>query len=195
MKKFNKVAIGMAITVASLGLSTVVSATPSQGNLTFTFSGNIPALPVAGTGWSFVNADGSAYVAPSSVTLNATDTPTGIRMVSSSEEFYVKPNAANGTFSATSKITAVLVAQPTLSGTAVDASKLSDVETTITLNGVAVPLGAAPTDIITFTGANNRTARMSLGAQVDIPNEARSQSGGDIRLTAAIRMAADITTP
>ncbi|HDZ3732061.1 TPA: hypothetical protein RSW61_003688 [Vibrio harveyi] len=189
------IAAALSTTILGLGLSTAASAAVSHGNLTFTFSGNIPALPVAGTGWSFLNADGTAYTAPSSITLNATDTADGVRLISSSEEFYLKPNAGAGNFTASSKITALLVSQPTISGTAVDPSKLSTVTTTVTLNGVVVPLGSTAADVITISTANSNAQRVTLGAQVDIPTASRSQSGGDLRLTAAIRMAADITAP
>ncbi|WCP80137.1 hypothetical protein PQE20_15235 [Vibrio harveyi] len=187
----NKKTIAAALSTTLLGLSTAASAAVSHGNLTFTFSGNIPALPVAGTGWGFFNADGTAYTAPSSVTLNATDTADGVRLISSSEEFYVKPNS--GTFAASSHITALLVSQPTVSGTAIDPSKLNTVTTAVTLNGVAVPLGSTPANIITLTTANGDAKRVTLGAQVDVPTAARSQSGGDIRVTAAIRMSADLS--
>ncbi|HAU8293441.1 TPA: hypothetical protein I7152_11125 [Vibrio vulnificus] len=187
-KTFN---IVLSTAILGFGLSSMASAAVSQGNLTFTFSGNIPALPVPGTGWGFFNADGTAYTAPSSITLNASDTAAGVRLVSSSEEFYVKPNS--GTFAASSNITAVLTSQPIISGTAVNASQLSLVTTDVTLNGISVPVGSTPVNIVTLTAASGDAQRMTLGAQVDIPTAARSQTGGDVRVTASIRMSADIS--
>lgn len=190
MKKLNKLALGVAIAAASLGLSTVTTAAETVGNLTFTFSGNIPALSVANAGWSFVDASDSPYVAPSAIPFSAVDTETGVQLISSSEEFYIQPKG--GSFTLNSKIKAVLVAQPVISGTAVNASHLNQVETAVTLNGVDIPVGGEGADVVSFTAQSREKSRLVLGAQVDIPTVARSQSGGVIRLTTALRLSADI---
>lgn len=172
-----------------IGSSSVVHAAPTNGNLSFTFSGTIPALPVEGGSWKFVQADGTtAYVPPSSIAFSAADTADGVQLTSTSESFYIKPNS--GSFTTSSKITGMLTSNPTIAGTAIRASASNTVETTITINGTALRVGAA-IDIATPTGSAPQL--LTLGTVVDIPTAARNVAGGNITVTAAIRFAADIT--
>ncbi|TWD40952.1 hypothetical protein FB440_104115 [Vibrio crassostreae] len=188
----NMITATLSTAILAFGLSSAATAAVSNGNLSFVFNGNIPALPVGGTGWGFYDASGNVYTAPASIALTATDTSTGLQLVSTSEDFYVKPNAA-GTFATGSKIKALLVSQPTISGTAVMPSQLNTVVTTITLNGQALPVGSTEIDVASIATASGAAQRMSLGAQIDVPTAARSQGGGQVRVTAAIRMSADLT--
>ena len=192
----NKASV-LALSTVLIGsvFSSVASATPSNGNITFTFSGNVPALPIGGTGWSFYNADGTPYTAPSAISLNSSDSLTGVQLIANSEDFYVKPNDGAGNLTASSNITALLLSRPTISGTAVKAAQLDDVVSDITINGVSLPVGSVPEIVSVVPNATAEGQRMSLGAQVNIPNSARNADGGDIRIIAAIRMSADITAP
>ncbi|ANS86547.1 hypothetical protein VSVS12_02808 [Vibrio scophthalmi] len=182
----------MSTVLLGAGLTSVAAnAAPTNGNLSFTFSGTIPALPVEGGAWKFVQADGTtAYVPPSSIAFSAADTASGVQLTSTSESFYIKPNT--GTFTSSSRITAMLTSNPTIAGTAIKASESSTVTTAITINGTAIRVGTV-TDIATPTGS--AAFLLTLGAVVDIPTAARNAAGGNITVTAPIRFAADITAP
>lgn len=184
------VLLGVISVLSSAALySATANATMSHGNLSFTFSGTIPGLPVVGGAWKFVQADGTtAYVPPSSIAFSAADTSDGVQLTSTSESFYIKPNT--GSFTGSSKISATLMSNPTIAGTAIKASASSTVETTITINGTVLRVGTA-TDIATPSGS--AAYLLTLGTVVDIPTAARNEAGGNITVTAPIRFAADIT--
>ena len=185
----NRKTIVLALSTAFIGLSSVSVAAPTQGNLNFTFSGNIPALPSDGGNWSFVQADGTtAYVAPSSISLSSRDTADGVQLTSASETFYIKPDSGN--FTESSKITATLTAEPTISGTAVKAGSAGTVDVVVTINGTMVPV-ATTADVATPTGSE--ATRLSLGTVIDIPTAARTDGGGVLTVSVPIRFAADIT--
>ncbi|MED7816351.1 hypothetical protein VYI99_08790 [Vibrio cholerae] len=186
-----KIVIISSLIASSLSMPIMVAAAPSNGNLSFTFSGNIPSLPSDGGSWGFFAADGiTPYVAPSSITLSAIDTPDGVRLTSTSESFYIKPKT--GSFTANSKITAIMVAAPTIAGTAVQPGKANTVNVSVTLNGIEVSVGTS-TDIFDNLSVGADAQRLTLGSVIDVPTEARTASGGDIRVGASIRFAADIT--
>lgn len=186
----NRKIIVLALSTAFVGLSSVSVAAPSTGHLNFTFSGNIPALPSDGGNWSFVKADGSAaYVAPSSINLSSRDTAEGVQLTSASENFYIKPDGA-GTFTTSSKITATLTAEPTISGTAVKAGAAGTVDMVVSINAITVPVASAA---VVATPTGSRVTRLSLGAVIDIPTAARTTTGGVLTVSVPIRFAADIT--
>ncbi|HDY8067376.1 TPA: hypothetical protein RQK90_004436 [Vibrio vulnificus] len=183
----NKKTIALALSAALVGFSSVAIAAPTTGNLNFTFSGNIPALPSSGDGWTFVQADGTPYVAPSSISLSSQDTADGVQLISTSETFYIKPDSGN--FTASSKITAMLTSNPAISGTAVKAGKAGDVEMVVTINGVTVPVG---TSADVATPVNGDPVSLSLGTVIDIPSDARTAEGGVLTVSVPIRFSADI---
>ncbi|EGU29146.1 hypothetical protein VII00023_22044 [Vibrio ichthyoenteri ATCC 700023] len=187
----NKKHISALVSTIILGsglYSIAANAAATNGNLSFTFSGTIPALPVAGEGWKFVQADGTTlYVPPSAISFSSADTADGLALTSTSESFYIKPNT--GSFTAASNITAQLIANPTIAGTAIKSSAVNTVTTTVTINGVTLNAGSS-VDIASPTGTNAH--ELTLSTVVEIPTEARSVEGGSINVTAPIRFSADV---
>ncbi|WP_406733628.1 hypothetical protein RJD39_05450 [Vibrio scophthalmi] len=189
MKKIN-LSVLVSTFILSSGLYSVnATAAATNGNLSFTFSGTIPALPVAGDGWKFTQADGTTlYVPPSAISFSSADTADGLELTSASESFYIKPNT--GTFTASSKITAQLIANPSIAGTAIKSSEVTTVTTVVSINGVALSAGSS-VDVASPSAAVAH--ELILSTVVEIPTEARSVDGGSITVTAPIRFSADIT--
>lgn len=176
------------LTAIALGLmaSTAASAAVSNGNLSFTFTGVVPATAQPGTTWKFLNASGLDYQAPAAINFSVANVPNGLQLTSASETFYIKPDGSSAF--GTNAIKAQLVAQPTISGTAIKSSAMNTVVTTVTLNGQTVPVGSDLS--ISATGTNAQM--LTLGTVVDIPTAARNASGGTVNVVAPIRFAVDI---
>lgn len=177
--------------VALSGVSAVAAAAVTEGTLNFNFSGIIPAKNVEPAGWNFVLADGvTAYVAPGSIpmtpVIQADET---VIFTSNSEEFYIAPETGNA-FSAT-PIKAQLVADPSVTGTAVLPSEFHTITSEITVNGVALDPTTAQS-IVTPAAGSESAERMVLGAKIDIPGTARTVDGGNITLQTTIRFSADV---
>ncbi|MCY9804858.1 hypothetical protein OTK51_15625 [Vibrio scophthalmi] len=188
MKKINLSVLASTFILSSGLYSVNATAAPTNGNLSFTFSGTIPALPVAGDGWKFVEADGTTlYVPPSAISFSSADTADGLALTSTSESFYIKPNT--GSFTASSKITAQLIANPTIAGTAIKSSAVNTVTTTVTINGLALNAG---TSVDVATPSGSAAHELTLSTVVEIPTDARSVEGGSINVTAPIRFSADV---
>ncbi|KFA99257.1 hypothetical protein [Vibrio sp. ER1A] len=181
----------MALGITLLGVSISSIAAPTNGSLTFSFSGQIPATATAGTGWAFVQADGTTpYTAPANIPLVSKNTTSGLELTSSLATFYVKPST--GSFTDASNITARLVANPTLLGTAIIASQLNNVTSSIYINGT--PLTTTSAKVYTISGSSDSTPKaMGLSASVEVPTAARNPSGGAIQVMAILQVAADIT--
>ncbi|MET2851043.1 hypothetical protein ABXV24_04105 [Vibrio owensii] len=176
------------LTAIALGLmvSTAASAAVSNGNLSFTFVGVVPATAQPGTTWKFLTASGLDYQAPAAINFSLADVATGLQLTSASETFYIKPNGS-ATFG-TNAIKAQLVAEPTISGTAIQASAMNTVVTTVTLNGQTVPVGSD----LTIAATGNNAQMLTLGTVVNIPTAARNTAGGTVNVVAPIRFAVDI---
>ena len=186
--KFTQSMIVAAI-LSSVSVSAFAAET--QGTLNFNFSGIIPAKNVDPAGWSFVTADGTTpYVAPGSIpmtpVIQADET---VVFTSNSEEFYIAPEEGN-VFTAT-PISAQLLADPSVTGTAILPSEFHNVRSAVTINGKA--LNSTTVQTFDSPGADSSTAqRMVLGASIEIDGNARTVDGGNITLQTTIRFSADV---
>ncbi|QLK43870.1 hypothetical protein DR996_00425 [Vibrio owensii] len=181
-----------ALTIALLSTASVyATAAATEGTLNFNFSGVVPAKTVDASGWDFVTADGvTKYVAPGSISMNAaTQGDESVVLTSNSEEFYIAPEGANA-FTATA-INAQLVGAPTITGSAILASEFDTITSSITINGLNV-VAASETAITTPEAGDIDAKRMVLGAQVNVPVDARAAEGGNVTLQTTIRFSADV---
>ena len=186
-----KIASNFLSVVLLSTVSVCATAAVTEGTLNFNFSGVVPAKTVDASGWDFVVADGvTKYVAPGSISMNAvTQADESVVLTSNSEEFYIAPEGAN-TFSATA-INAQLVGAPTITGSALLPSEFDTVTSTITINGLEV-VAASETTITTPEAGDTDAKRMVLGAQVNVPVDARASEGGNVTLQTTIRFSAEI---
>lgn len=187
-----KKTIVSAFVASAIAFSAASVAAPSvtEGSLNFVFSGTVPAKEVVSSDWSFTNGDGTPYVAPAAITMSASNGEEGaIVMTSANETLYIKP--VSSTFTADSAIKAQLVIDPTLSGTAVVADQFHTVTSNVSINGVAVTAEGL-SDVVTAVAADDAAKRLVLGANVQIPSEARVAEGGDLTMQTTIRFEASI---
>ncbi|AIJ07448.1 MULTISPECIES: hypothetical protein [Edwardsiella] len=169
------------------------SADVTNGQLTFTWQGTIPARVLSGD-WKFVDALGNDYVSTPQTLSTSVDADNNVNLNTSSPvTFNIKSNTGsiNG-------ITAYLASAPVATG--FKGSRQLDLQETstapennkvlITINGQALKVGSS--DAVTVTGSGNDRP-ISLGLYAKATQDAYD-AGSSVSFTTPVVFGVDITS-
>ncbi|MEC4729091.1 hypothetical protein HWQ46_26660 [Shewanella sp. D64] len=167
-----------------LSVCGIANAVVTTGQLSFNFSGVIPAAPVVTGTLEFETVTGAPYV-PTAIVLETVSTDAGFTLRSNTAENFRLTTSATS-FSATA-VTAQLLSS-VVAGSGIKAGVTAPT-LGITINGMTL---TATAQAIGTPVASSTSHNVAMTAEIQVPTAAVNTAGGNVTANAAVVFAVDI---